>query len=230
MGNALSILQLHEPMWFSYYGPIQHPETSDALEAAISSHLHEIGSYSAIPIRKETPEPINVPIGLQEPPFTEENGCIQVHFVASAAGSLTVESEEGTDVHCFPKGDDLKYAFQRGKGKSVKLRFECGESTRIFRIKVSGKPAIVDDRVIANGTEFSVARVYLGPVSDGGFSDGLCLICCCEPVAVIAYPCRHCCMCRSCSQKFAAVSNTCPVCRALVTELIDCGPMESGEG
>jgi hypothetical protein len=88
-----------------------------------------------------------------------------------------------------------------------------------------------DDRVIVNGIESSVSRVFLGQenggTGDGDFSDGLYLICCSEPVAVIAYIYPHCCMCSECSEKFAEVSNRCLVCRAAVVELIDCGTVNS---
>jgi hypothetical protein len=224
------MLQLHEPVWFSYYGPIQHPETSEALEAAITSHLHDIGSCLRIPIRKETPEQITVRIGLEEPPFTTENGLIIVHFVASAPGCLTFESNHLTDVQQFPVGNGLTYAFEASASDRVTLRFDFpydpDASGRLFRFEMTERavPTIVDDTVLVNGIESSVTRVYLG---DGnGFTDGLCLMCCCDPVTVIAYPCRHCCMCRACSQKFAGVSNYCPVCRAPVAELIDCGSLE----
>jgi hypothetical protein len=88
-------------------------------------------------------------------------------------------------------------------------------------------PTIVEDRLVVDGIESSVAKVFRGehggPAGDGDFCDGLCLICCNDPATVIACPCRHCCMCRTCCERFAGVSNCCPVCRAAVVELIDCG-------
>jgi hypothetical protein len=33
-------------------------------------------------------------------------------------------------------------------------------------------------------------------------------------------------MCRECSEKFATLSNHCPVYRAMVLELIDCGEVD----
>jgi hypothetical protein len=224
-------------MWFSYYGPIHHAEASEALDAAITSHLQEIGSSSTIPIRKEVAEQVVVPIGLNTPPFTEENGAVVVHFAASAPGHLTFESDGLTESHDFPEGLDLTYCFRPSDPASMALRFEFdvdgGVSGRIFVLVMNGKtlPMIVDDRVVVNGVESSVSRVFLGqetgPNGDGDFSDGLCLICCNEPATVIAYPCRHCCMCRECSEKFATLSNHCPVCRATVLELIDCGAVDA---
>jgi hypothetical protein len=117
------------------------------------------------------------------------------------------------------------------------LRFtfdvETGVTGRVFVLAMNSKslPVILDDKVVVNGIESSVSRVFLGqetgPNGDGDFSDGLCLICCTEAATVIAYPCRHCCMCRSCSEKFARISNHCPVCRATVLELIDCESIET---
>jgi hypothetical protein len=223
-------------MWFSYYGPIRHAEASEALEAAITSHLQEIGSTSTIPIRKAVAEQVVVPVGLNTLPFTEDRGAVTVHFAASVPGRLTIEFAHHTESAVFSEGFDLTYRFTP-MGGEMTLRFEFdiqnGVSERVFVLAMNGKPlpVIVDDRVIVDGVASSVSRVFVGQESgaagDGDFSDGLCLICCSEAAAVIAYPCRHCCMCRECSEKFARVSNHCPVCRATVLELIDCGAVDS---
>jgi hypothetical protein len=159
-----------------------------------------------------------------------------MHFTASSSGHLTFKSESITDSYDFPSGLNLTYYFPPIAQGSLTIRFEFavndGASGRVFVLVMNGRtlPSIVDDRVIVNGVESSVLRVFLGQETgangDGDFSDGLCLICCSEAAAVIAYPCRHCCMCRACSQTFARLSNHCPVCRATVLELIDCGSVD----
>ena len=135
----------------------------------------------------------------------------------------------------FGQGLDLTAAFRAAEAISLKFEFEAknGVSSRTFILSMNGKttPTIIDDRIVVDGQESSIARVFLGqeagPDGAGDFSDGLCLICCGEPAAVIAYPCRHCSMCRACSEKFAGLSNRCPVCRAAIVELIDCGTVDS---
>ena len=225
-------------MWFSYYGPIRHAEASEALDAAITSHLQEIGSASAIPIRKETADQLVVPVGLNNPRFSEQDGKLTIYFAASLQGKLTFIFGEIIETKEFEAGLDLSLSFdiKNGTGKTITLRFEFdvteGVSARIFTLEKSAGnlPIVVEDKVICDGIESSISRVYLGqetgPAGSGDFSNGLCLICCSEPATVIAYPCRHCCMCRTCSEKFATLSNHCPVCRATVLELIDCGSFE----
>ena len=236
MGGSWSFMPVQEPMWFSYYGPIRHAEASEALDAAITSHLQEIGSASAVPIRQEVAAHVEVPVGLNSPPFTESDGVIVVHFATSLAGTLTFVFGDVIEQKEFPADFDNTFSFASvGKGKAT-LKFEFdvtdGVSARIFVLNVgeSGLPTISDDKLVTGGMESSISRVYVGQEAGGSgsgdFSDGQCLICCAEPATVIAYPCRHCCMCRKCSEKFASTSNHCPVCRATVLELIDCGVFE----
>jgi hypothetical protein len=231
MGPGLSVLPLQTPMCFSYYGPIRHAEASEALDAAITSHLQEIGSPSRIPIRKEAAEELIVPVGLNSPAFTESDGSPVVHFAASSPGRLVVRSGSDLEnVFVFREGLYLTAAFRRADATALRFEFDAksGVSARTFILSMRGKamPTIIDDRIVVDGQESSIARVFLGqeagPDGAGDFSDGLCLICCGERAAVIAYPCRHCSMCRGCSERFAGLSNRCPVCRATVVELIDC--------
>jgi hypothetical protein len=237
MGGAVSILPLQAPMCFSYYGPIRRAEASEALDAAITSHLHEIGAAPKIPIRKEDPDEIVVPVGLATPAFTAEGDSIVVHFAASSRGVVRFRTESSPEkVAEFREGHDQTFKFQRNDHGVLKFDFDetWRVNSRIFLLTMSGTelPAIVEDRLVVDGIEASVAKVFLaeqaGPSGNGDFFDGLCLICCTNPATVITCPCRHCCMCRTCSERFASVSNCCPVCRAAVVELIDCGgPDES---
>lgn len=239
MGGSWSFMPVQEPMWFSYYGPIRHTEAIEALDAAITSHLQEIGSASAIPIRQEVAAHVEVPVGLNTPAFTEDDGMIIVHFAASSKGRVTFKFGDVVEEQEFPAHLDNTFSFRRTGTGEATLRFDfdvtTGVSARIFVLNIhkNGIPTITGDKLVSGGVESSISRVYIGqengPSGAGAFSDGQCLICCSEPATVIAYPCRHCCMCRHCSERFASMSNHCPVCRATVIELIDCGSFEDLE-
>jgi hypothetical protein len=234
MGTTLSFLPFREPTWFLHY---RDPEGSDGLDMAPGPCLPE-GGISPIPIRRDCPSDIVVAVGLSSPPFTEEDGFIIVHYATSAPGKLTYQAGEETETVNFEENLDLTFRFLRREDQQVTLKFEfdvdTGVSARIFTLSVKGKslPTIVDDQLVAGGVESSISRVFLrhesgSAPSDGDFTEGLCLICCSVPATVIACPCRHCCMCRACSERCAGISNHCPVCRGTVLELIDCG-VESG--
>ena len=47
----------------------------------------------------------------------------------------------------------------------------------------------------------------------------LCVVCLCAPKATLLLPCRHLCVCQSCSQHHAL--SKCPVCRAPIAETLD---------
>ena len=247
MGGSFSILPLQEPMWFSYYGPIRQAEASEALDAAITSHLQEIGDSSSIPIRKEIADQVVVPVALNSPPFSEKNANYILHYATSMPGKLIfskisaendeenrqddAEKDKPINIEEFGIGLDLSYSIPSSYEGTYSIQFvfdvSKGVSSRIFLIKFAqnAQPTVIDDKVVADGVTSSVSRVFQEEADQNGetdFSDGLCLICCTNPATVIAFPCRHCCMCRSCSEKFAALSNHCPVCRAVVHELIDC--------
>lgn len=232
MGSLLAKLPMRGPLWFSYYGPIRHPEASEALNAEITAHLQEIGA-AKVPIRDYNTERIVVHVGLNNPAMTFENGKTTVHWSASAPGKLSVMFGEIVEVFEFRVSLDLEFTFPRNNATETGLlKFEfdvaSGVSARIFEVEMHGEsqPVIVDDRIISSGVEFAVSRVYTGEeygnVDSDGFSDGLCLVCCVDPVSVIVFPCRHCCMCKECSKLFAAKSNKCPVCRETVLELVNC--------
>ena len=229
MGNIFSLFHLQEPMWFSYYGPINHTEASEALDAAITSHLQEIGSSAAIPIRKEKVDDTIVPVSLCEQPFTEEGDILEVHFDTTLSGTITVYDDSTRSSSTFKSGLDHTYRIQNEFREIFFIRFDFevdqGVKSRIYKVsKPPDCPAsVVSDQVDIDDILYTVSRVYTEQSEgDSNFSDGLCLICCSEPVSVIAFPCRHCCMCRSCSEHFASISNKCPVCRSVVRELIDC--------
>lgn len=268
MGGILSLPFLQEPLWFSYYGPIRHSEASEALDAAIASHLQEIGASSSIPIRKEIPDQIVVPVALKSNPFSfPDPNKVTINFATSESGNATLQSEyDDTDksisqtqsdnakslnhdlkknsqstennqkfnMFSFGVSLDNFLTFTRPKKSDWTLTFNFPKSTgngnvssRTYYLNVSSdnKVFIKDDMIIIDGISSSISPIYSQDESGDGFSGGNCLICCEVPASVVAFPCRHCCMCRKCSEKFASVSTHCPVCRALVHELIDCSQL-----
>ncbi|KAH0792467.1 putative E3 ubiquitin-protein ligase LUL4 [Histomonas meleagridis] len=217
-------------MWFSYYGPINHAEASEALDAAITSHLQEIGSSTAIPIKKEKVEDRVVPVALNEQAFTEdEEHRLQVHFDSTLSGNIIIYNENLREMSSFNSGLNLIYTIKNEYYDIFYIRFdfevEEGIKSRIYKLMQSkeGQINILEDQIDLDNVLYKISRVYTEQSEENdNFSDGLCLICCNAPVSVIAFPCRHCCMCRSCSEHFASISNKCPVCRSIVRELIDC--------
>lgn len=229
MGNIFSLFHLQEPMWFSYYGPINHAEASEALDAAITSHLQEIGSSAAIPIRKEKVEDTIVPVALCEQSFTDNGSKLDVHFDSTLSGTITVYDETQRETSQFPPGVNHIYSIENDYSELFFIRFdfevEEGVKSRIYKVSkpTDGPASVVSDQIDIDDILYSVSRVYTEQSdNDDNFSEGLCLICCSAPVSVIAFPCRHCCMCRKCSEHFSSISNKCPVCRSVVRELIDC--------
>lgn len=231
MGSSFT-LPLQEPLWFSYYGPIRHTEASNALDAAIASHLQEIGASSGIPIRKEVAEPIVVQVALDNPPFKYvDETHFQIMFSATAPGKVILQGESSTECFDFNGELNLNQIFRKPAGDELVLTFDFdridGVSSRIYTLGTKGTtvPYILDDKIVLDGVPTSIARVFKQQNNedgdDDGFNDGMCLICCSEMANVIVYPCRHCCMCRSCSERFATMSSHCPVCRAVVQELIE---------
>jgi hypothetical protein len=236
MGGLFSWPSLGGPTWFSYYGPIRRAEASEALDAAITSHLQEIGSASSIPIRRESAAEIVVPVGLDPVPFTEDESGLTIHFSTSAPCVLICSCDGDPAGRRYPEGLNLSYTFsKRPRGRFI-MRFDFelteGVRSRLFTFVMTVRspwPVLFDDQIMIDGVTSSISPVYQSEEASNQseFSDGTCLICCSEPASVIAYPCRHCCMCSRCSKRFASLSNHCPVCRGRVVELIDCGPFSS---
>lgn len=237
MGGNFSAHPLQEQQWSSYYGPIRETEAADALDAAITSRLHDTGNSPSISVRKQTAENISVPVGLRTPAFTEENGALIVHFAAGMPGKVTITSDPQKLASNFSENLDGQFKIDLiDKSRPATLTFDFdvthGVSSRIYELKFHGKivPTVIRDKIICDGVEFIISKIYRGQETESScnqdFSDGMCLICCSEPSTVISYPCRHCCMCRECSEQFVCVSNRCPVCRTTVLEMIDYQPFE----
>ncbi len=53
------------------------------------------------------------------------------------------------------------------------------------------------------------------------YSSGECVICLDEPSSIIFNPCRHKCVCEACSKMIKQAELTCPICRAIITVVMD---------
>ncbi|OHT06704.1 hypothetical protein TRFO_25164 [Tritrichomonas foetus] len=221
---------LQEPVWFSYYGPIRQAEAADAINAAIADHLQEIGQ-SNIPIRRVVASHLTVPVALNNPAFTEiTDSTITVSFSSASSGKITLQTETSSETAEYGVGLQSTQEFKRPIDDQWTLKFDFdqinGVTCRMYTLHAHNNqdPTVVDDKMVIDGVISTISRVFRqqGVDGDDGFSDGLCLICCSETASVVAFPCRHCCMCRECSERFATMSSHCPVCRAPVTELIEC--------
>lgn len=222
-------LPLQDPVWFSYYGPIRQPGAADALNAAIADHLLEIGA-TRNEIKKVTPSHLKVPVALDNPAFEKtDDNQLKVHFSTTMPGRITLSSENTSKMKEFNSSLQQEAVFPMPEDNEITLKFDfdvnSGVNCRIFSLKYHeiGIPTVENDKIIIDGVISTVSRVFK-PTDDGdnGFSDGLCLICCSAPASVVTFPCRHCCMCRECAERFVGISVHCPVCRATVKELIDC--------
>lgn len=221
---------LQEPVWFSYYGPIREVEAADAINAAIADHLQDVAPTS-IPIRKVVASHLSVPVSLNNPAFTEvTDTTVTVSFSTTTNGKIIMETEHSSEGFDYDVGLKLTQTFKRPTDDKWTLKFDFDSinrvSCRIYTLQAHNNqdPIIVDDKIVIDGVISTISRVFRqqGIDGDDGFSDGLCLICCSQTATVVAFPCRHCCMCRECAERFATLSNHCPVCRAPVTELIEC--------
>jgi hypothetical protein len=217
---------LQQPVWFSYYGPIRQREAAEAINAAVTDHLQEIGATAAIPIRRSVASPLRVPVALSTPPITNlADDTITISFSSSAPGRISLSAE----TFDYEVGSKTTQVFKRPSDDEFTIKFDFhpvgGVTARIYKVRIGSETAILDDKVVINGVISTISRVYRQQEAedgDVGFSGGLCLICCSEAATVVAFPCRHCCMCRECSERFATMSSHCPVCRGPVVELIEC--------
>lgn len=224
-------LPLQQPIWFSYYGPIRQTEAADAINAAIADHLQEIGASTTIPIRRVVASHLTVPVALNNPGFTHtDDDKIIVSFATTIGGRVTLQSNNISESHDYDVGLKLTQEFKRPEGEEWILKFDFesvnGVTCRMYTLSAHNNslPNVTDDKMVIDGVVSTISRVFRQQGNDGddGFSDGLCLICCTETATVVAFPCRHCCMCRECAERFANMSTHCPVCRAIVSELIEC--------
>lgn len=222
---------LEEPVWFSYYGPIHHPEAVDAINTALADHLLEIGATPRIPVRKAVAAPLRVPVALNSPYITGGDGIITICFSAETPGVITVQTETSLNSLNYIAELNQKIDFERPDEDIITVKFSFdavnGVSCRTYKVKIvnNNEGIIMDDKMIIDGVVSTISKVYRQQDDNGdgeGFSEGLCLICCAETATVVVFPCRHCCMCRGCSDRFATLSSHCPFCRAPVSELIEC--------
>ena len=232
MGSAVSFLN-GDSQIFTYYGNPQHTEASEALDAAIASHLREIGAGTAIPIRNETPKEVFVPIGLKSPAFTLiEDNELEVSFATTLPGKMIVlsaDQQEQFQEFSFEASTDHKIAFKRPQEDKMTLSFNFDPSNDIsariytFMLHGNSEPIIVEDRLVINGKVNTISKIYgqEGAIINQEKDDSLCLICYSEKANVVALPCRHCCMCRQCAERFANLSMNCPICRTHVNELVE---------
>jgi len=231
MGSGFT-LPFQDPVFFSYYGAIRHNDASEALDAVIASHLHDIGAGNTIPIHSEVAEDIFIPVSLNSIPITYiDEKVFIVSFSSTVSGKVSVITNESLEYHFFEPSSINKASFSRKNILEVVIRFDfeenLGVSARIYSINMKNpiSPVILDDKIIRNGMRCTISKVFRNQINDDSSQpndEDLCLICCSERSTVVALPCRHCCMCRTCSEKFAAMSSHCPVCRSMVYELIEC--------
>ncbi|EAX98037.1 hypothetical protein TVAG_275470 [Trichomonas vaginalis G3] len=232
MGCA-SCLPLQQPLWYEYYGPIRRVEAANAINAAIADNLNFDNAMTRVPIRKVTAPHIKVPGALNKPIVANlTDTTVTISFSTKAAGTMTLSANESSEALEFANALNQTLTFNRPTDEqwTIKFDFEDGEevSCRIIKLnaKTPSSPIVADDKIVINGKISTINKVFReeDEGSDGGFNDGMCLICCSAESTVIAFPCRHCCMCSECAERFATMTIHCPVCRAIVTELIDCAP------
>ena len=224
---------LQEPVWFSYYGPIRQAEAADAINSAFSDHLRDIWQ-SPIPIRRVVASHLTIPVALNNPAFTSlDDSSVTISFSSTSSGKITLQTDNSSETAEYGVGLQLSQTFKRPADDQWTLKFDFdainGVTCRMFTVQVnnansSPEVAVVDDKMVIDGVISTISRVFRqqGVDGDDGFSDGLCLICCSQTATVVAFPCRHCCMCRECSERFATMSSHCPVCRTPIRELIEC--------
>jgi hypothetical protein len=222
---------LQQPIWFSYYGPIHQRDAAEAINAAVADHLQEIGATVSIPIHRVVATPLRVPVALLTPPITpSDEFSLVLSFSTSLPGRVTLIAGDSSESFEYGIGSGLTQTFRKPPQDTFTIKFDFEShgdvSARMFTLKLgNGESSILDDKIVINGAISTISKVYreAAPTEgDAGFSEGMCLICCSETATVVAFPCRHCCMCRECSERFATMSNHCPVCRGAVLELVEC--------
>ena len=218
-------LPFQEPIWFEYYGPIRQRDAINAINAAISDRLHEIGSIEPIPVKKVITPHIKVPICLNTPFIAEQNNStVTFQFSTSSIGRITLQTEDSSESYEYGIGFDLIQKFSKPNNSKWSLKFDFssinGVTCRIYTLLLSNSTDIIilDDKIIINGVISTISKVYKQDENiNEGFNEGLCLICCTEKATVVTFPCRHCCMCRECSERSSEITSRCPVCRSLVS-------------
>jgi hypothetical protein len=222
---------LQHPRWYSYYGPVRQRDAAEFIATAVADHLQAIGATVSVPIRRVIASPLPVPVALSTPPIgASDDRSLTLCFSTSLPGRVTLACRDASESFEYGVGLNLAQRFHRPVDETFVLKFDCESardvSARILTIRLTNDGlTIADDKIVIEGAIFTISKVYRdsgGDDADAGFAEGMCLICCTEVAIVVGFPCRHCCMCRACSERFATTSNRCPVCRALVAELVEC--------
>ena len=228
-------MPLQEPIWFEYYGPIRQAEAASAVNATIEHHLRDTSNTPRIPIRRVTAPHLKVPAALNKIPIVNvTETTLTISFSASSSGTITLQTDSSSQSKSYESGLDQEQIFQKPTEEKWIIKFdfngENGVTCRIVTLNAHtpSDPIITDEKIVVDGTIKTINKVYRQEEGgdDSGFNDGKCLICCSEDSTVVAFPCRHCCMCHECAERFSTMTTHCPVCRATVTELIDCIPEE----
>ena len=231
---------------FPHIHHLDYPRVSasDILDEEIASHLQEIGAGPAIPFRKEKPKTLDVPVCLNSPIFQKTNdGNLQISFSTAQNGEFIVSLSDFIEFDIpqnknetnqndmilisstFPSALDQICTFPSPK-KDFDVSFyfdvENGVSMRRFhfQVKEKGEPQLTEDAIICDGKIYNISKIY-GQDEDSQITEGMCLICYSDTANVLALPCRHCSMCSKCGKRFATLSSKCPICRQVVTELIE---------
>jgi E3 ubiquitin-protein ligase MGRN1 len=82
---------------------------------------------------------------------------------------------------------------------------------------------IKQDVIDPNGQNYEVSQIYglKNQSTDGVAGEtGECVICMTDPVTTVILPCRHMCLCSSCSISLKLQAGKCPICRGDASELL----------
>ena len=223
-------ISFQEPLYFEYYGPVRQPEAANVINAAIADHIQRTNGSARIPIKHVTAPHIKINAALNKNPVSNvTDDTITISFAATSDGTITLKTDTITETHEFHPGRNLEQVFSKPPEIQWMITFdfpvESGITCRIITLNahIAADPMIIDEKIVIDGKIHTISKVYQQDddnPGDEGFNGGLCLICCSENSTVVAFPCRHCCMCKSCAERFSTISSRCPVCRAPVRELI----------
>lgn len=217
----------HGRTFSSYYGSVEensNPEQNS--DDDLANHL----PCREIPISKETIKEVVVPISINDSGTMDiKENKYTITFSATSPGYVSMSYGGYLETYYYSNDMDIKQSFKMPSVKEWQIIFSFDSSNEVsarrYKIKCNdnGKLLIVDDQIIIDGVASSLSEIYRqdNDENDGGFNDEKCLICCSAKANVVVYPCRHCCMCRECSETFAKISCQCPVCRTIVEELIE---------
>lgn len=221
-----------KPLWYSYFGPIYN---SDAIAAINSSsnelHLQDQQHSRQIPMHKVKVQEMQVPVALypNASEIFEENSksYVIIKYAATCEGTLTMQCESKFEKQNFSASKEQEHKFELPNESEIILKFDFENwndiTCRIYSMEVdmaAKEFRIKDDKIIKNGVVLTISKVYR-QLSDEENESGMCIICCEQKACVVNFPCRHCCMCHECAEKFSDISVRCPICRTVANELIE---------